>query len=353
MSGEIYARLAGIFSLIALGALLYRLPIWDQHRGARVQTPADDQNLTGQRQEAAAGATHAIAQMATLVLIPVLLFRTMVRLDLAAMPWQAIQGYFVPVTLGMLATVVLFKRRPVAAQARQEAAAAAPAARTTTAIYGNAVQLGIPLAAGLFGEAGLAIHLALVSLHSLIVLTCLTVIAESALVRAGRDRTDARQVSIWQAAGRTIGRSIWHPVVLPIVLGLLWNLLGMPYGKILDQILALLGAAALPMCLLLIGMTLAQYGWRAHARPALPQVVIKILVLPAVVFLTAKLGFGLHGVPLQVVVLMAALPVGTNALIFAQRYRLLQSEATTAIVISTAAFVMTAPMWLWALQRWA
>ena len=44
--------------------------------------------------------------------------------------------------------------------------------------------------------------------------------------------------------------------------------------------------------------------------------------------------------------MVAALPVGTNALIFAQRYNSLQSEVTTAMVFSTLAFLFTAPMWL-------
>ena len=49
---------------------------------------------------------------------------------------------------------------------------------------------------------------------------------------------------------------------------------------------------------------------------------------------------------LAVLVMMAALPVGTNALLFAQRYAVLEAEATAAIVASTFAFVATAGLWL-------
>jgi malonate transporter and related proteins len=52
-----------------------------------------------------------------------------------------------------------------------------------------------------------------------------------------------------------------------------------------------------------------------------------------------------------VLVMLAALPVGSNALIFAQRYKTLQAEATAAIVFSTLAFVLTAPWWLAVLAR--
>jgi malonate transporter and related proteins len=44
--------------------------------------------------------------------------------------------------------------------------------------------------------------------------------------------------------------------------------------------------------------------------------------------------------------MMAALPVGSNALIFAQRYQTREAEVTAATVLSTLAFVLTAPLWL-------
>ena len=56
--------------------------------------------------------------------------------------------------------------------------------------------------------------------------------------------------------------------------------------------------------------------------------------------------FGLTGMPLNVLVMMAALPVGSNALIFGQRYETLQAEVTAAILLSSVGFVATAAFWL-------
>jgi hypothetical protein len=78
--------------------------------------------------------------------------------------------------------------------------------------------------------------------------------------------------------------------------------------------------------------------------------VLKLLVLPALVLTVAHWGFRLDGLPLAVVVMMAALPIGSNALIFAQRYRALEGETTAATVFSTLAFAATAPMWLMVLH---
>ncbi len=65
-------------------------------------------------------------------------------------------------------------------------------------------------------------------------------------------------------------------------------------------------------------------------------------MLPALVLVVAHWGFGLSGLPLSVLVMMAARPVGSNALIFAQRYQALQAQTTAAIVVSTLAFGLSA-----------
>jgi predicted permease len=115
---------------------------------------------------------------------------------------------------------------------------------------------------------------------------------------------------------------------------------------VLDDALAMLGSAVVPTCLVLIGFSLAQYGLKGRLRGALTLVMLKLALLPAVVLAVAHLGFGLSGVPLGVVVMLAALPVGSNALIFAQRYGVHEAEATAGIVVTTALFVVTASGWL-------
>ena len=72
----------------------------------------------------------------------------------------------------------------------------------------------------------------------------------------------------------------------------------------------------------------------------------RVLLVAALVLVIAHWGFGLAGLPLAVVVMCAALPAGSNVLIFSQRYETLEGEATTVIVVSTLAFVLTAPIWL-------
>ena len=274
-----------------------------------------------------------ISNTAFYLFVPALLFRTMVRQDLSALPWRMLAAYFVPALAYALA-VYLWHRRSA------QGSAAAPATRTVAAVYGNAVQLGIPLAAALFGEAGLALHIALVSVHGLVLLTLLTVLVEADLAR--HDHTATR----WDTLLSTARNTVVHPVVLPILLGLLWNFTGLGLHPVVDQTLQGLGSAVVPVCLVLIGVSLATYGVRGGLRGAVGVSLLKLLVLPALVLAVAFGAFGLRGTPLAVLVMMAALPVGSNALIFAQRYATLQAEATVAIVVSTIAFMASAALWL-------
>ncbi|HLL17603.1 MAG TPA: AEC family transporter, partial [Rubrivivax sp.] len=299
------------------------------------------------------GPARVLGNVAFFIFVPALLFRTTVRLDLPNMPWRTMLAFFVPVLVVMLG-VYIWQRR-VASQASTITGAATPSVRAISTTFGNSVQLGIPLAAALFGEAGLAIHVALVSLHALVLLSVLTAMVELDLARGptqeaqgGAGRTAA---PLWATLRTTARNTIIHPVVLPVLAGLVWNLSGLGLHGVVDESLATLAAAVVPVCLVLIGLTLAAYGLQGSLRSALVISAIKLQVLPGMVLLAARWIFGLEGVPLAVVVIMASLPVGSNALIFAQRYETLQAEATAAIVVSTAAFAATLSLWL-ALLAW-
>lgn len=315
MSLAVFHKLLAIFLTVGLGWVAGRMRWLDS--GADARDPA-----------------RVLGNAAFSVFVPALLFRTTARLDFAALPWRIVAAYFVPAVAYALA-VYLWQRR------RAGLATAGPAARMVTASFGNSVQLGIPVAAALFGEPGLALHIALVSLHALILLTLPTVLVEMDLARA---QTGPRDIAATLRS--TVRNTIVHPVVLPVLAGLAWNFTGLGLHPVVDETLAALGSAVVPVCLVLIGLSLAYYGVQGQWRAVLLLSALKLLVLPALVLVTAHWGFGLSGVPLAVLVLMAALPTGSNALIFAQRYATGQSEASATSVVSTVAFAVTAAGWL-------
>jgi malonate transporter len=291
--------------------------------------------------DAQADPARILSNAAFYIFVPALLFRTTARVDLGALPAGLLLAYFVPTVALLLAVYGVQQLRQ---RRHEQAEPALPAVRAISVSYGNAVQMGIPMSAAMFGEAGLGIHLMLVSVHGLILLSLLTALVELDLAR-NKARQDQRS-SLWQMLRSTLRNTVIHPVVLPVLLGLTWNLLGLGLPGLVDEVLKLLGSAVVPLCLVLIGLSLAYYGLQGSVRGALGVTVLKLLGLPVLVLAVAHWGFGLSGLPLSVLVMMAALPVGSNALIFAQRYKTMQAEATAAIVFSTLAFVLSAPLWL-------
>lgn len=283
---------------------------------------------------------RVLANAAFYLFVPALLFRTTARVDFASLPWLTLSAFFVPV-LALIVAVYAVQRGRGAGRERP----AVPSVQAITVGFGNTLQIGVPLAAGVFGESGLAIHITIVSLHALIILTVLTVLVELDLARAHPGAGLRRTLAL------TVRNTVIHPVVLPVVAGLGWNALGLPLPAVIDEVLQMLGTAVVPLCLTLIGMTLAYLGWPSRWRGAVGLALLKLFVQPALVLLVAHWGFGLSGQPLAVIVMLGALPVGSNALIFAQRYQCREVETTAATVISTLAFVVTAPLWL-ALLGW-
>ena len=324
MTLAVLYKLLALLATIALGWLAVR-------RGWLAPPPAG----AGEASTASPRADPAqVLGNATLYLfVPALLFRTMVRQDLQALPLHTLAAYFVPVLVYMLVVYAWHRLRA-------QAADAAPATRAITATYGNAVQLGIPMASALFGEPGLALHIALVSLHGLVLLTVLTVLVEADLAR-GRSRAGR-----WATLRTTVRNTVVHPVVLPVLAGLAWNFTGLGLHPVLDELLRTLALAVVPLSLVLIGASLATHGVQGQLAPAWGAAALKLLVMPAVVLLGARYGFGLQGMPLAVLVMMAALPAGTNALIFAQRYQTLQAQTSVVVVLSTFVFMATAGLWL-------
>ena len=337
MTTAVLAKLLAMFFTVALGWIAGR-----QGWLGRLETRAEAAEPKQTAPSSDADPARVLGNVAFFIFVPALLFRTTARLDLAHLPWRTLAAFFVPV-LVVIALVYLWQRRRAA-----RLSAAGPAVRAITSSFGNSVQVGIPFAAALFGEAGLAIHIALVSLHALVLLSVLTVLVELDLARdPGRH---AQAPALLRTLGTTARNTIVHPVVLPVLAGLAWNLTGLELHPVIDESLATLAMAVVPVCLVLIGVTLAAYGVRGQWRGALGSCLVKLLLLPAMVLAVAHFGFGLSGLPLDVVVVMAALPAGSNSLIFSQRYQTLQAETTAAIVLSTVLFAFTASFWIGVLK---
>ena len=266
----------------------------------------------------------ALSDLCFLLFLPCLLFRSMATARFEGSDLTLLAVYF-GATLVWFFCVALFSRY----NGKQSTAGAIVIG--LGAIFSNSVQLGIPIQKLAFGDAGLKLHLSIIALHSLVLLTTATVWLE-----VSRARASANDNSLARNIFHVVKTSVLHPVILPILIGLLWGFAELPLPAWADQPLGFLASAAGPIMLVLMGAQLSTTRLSEHLRGAFALTVAKNFIHPLLIFAVAW-GFGLSPLATNVAVTCAALPIGANVFLFAQRYSVNENVTTAAIALSSLA----------------
>ena len=174
----------------------------------------------------------------------------------------------------------------------------------------------------------------------LILLTMATIVLE--MVAAREDRLSGRggERHMILTVLAAIKGGIIHPVPLPIIVGLLFAQTGWVLPAVVDRPLQMLGNAMGPVALVLVGAMLAQVHIGTHLKSALGLGLLKNLALPALMALLGW-GVGMSGLHLTVMIVTAALPMGANVFLFAQRYEVAQELVTASMAVSTVLGLLT------------
>ena len=266
--------------------------------------------------------------------IPALLFRTMATTDLPAeIEWGYLVSYFgggyISWIAGTALSYLLFRR-----------SGAEPAIAGMTAGFSNTVLLGVPLILTTFGEAGTLPIFLLIACHSWQLLSVVTIQAEIGIGA----RNEMRRLPANVGMGL-----VRNPIIWALLLGIIANLVGMPMPTFANALLETLGRAALPCALFAMGASLAAY----RIVGALPQAsvgtVLKLALHPAATYALATYVFEVTPLWRDVAVIVAALPVGVNVYMMAQRYESGVAPAATALILSTAGSVGSIAVVLWLL----
>lgn len=302
-SHPVIASLTPVFLLIALGYLAGRLN-WIRE-----------------------SAVKDLSNLVFLLLIPALLFRTMSGVHVEALDLRPLAAYFPAAVLLLMVSIALrgFNRASVV--------------MALGGVFSNMVMIGITLVELAYGKEALVTLLTLVSVHALILLTLGSVVLELVVAREAREGGGLAP-HLLETAWSAFKGALIHPIPLPILSGLLYAQTGWPMPAVVDKPLQLLGSAFGPIALVLVGVTLARTPLAGHLRSALWITVSKNLVLPLLVGVSAW-AWGITGLPLTVMVVAAALPMGANVFLFAQRYEVAQGLTTAAMGLSTGVALLT------------
>lgn len=187
----------------------------------------------------------------------------------------------------------------------------------TTAVM-NVGNYGLPLAYFAFGDAGLKVSVLTFVMFNIPLGTLAIVIAQG------------NKAPLRQALANTLRIPIFHGVLLALLLKLLH--LQLPANLL--RPFELLGQAAIPLMLVLLGMQLART--RALAQPGFLTLsaTLRLGAGPALAWLlTALLGF--HGLPRDVVILQTSTPSAVLPLLYAVRFGTRPDLVASAIFVST------------------
>ncbi len=209
------------------------------------------------------------------------------------------------------------------------------------AAIGNVGFLGLPMLAMLLSEAAIG-PVMLILAVDLVVFSSLIVI----LINGGRDGKLAVKTL------RLIGVGLLkNPMIVSISAGLIWSALQIPVPGPMNDFLTILGGAATPGALFAIGASLAGKsaervqiaGWLSFC---------KLIVHPACVAVALLWLVPVDTFSATVAIAAAALPVAGNVYMLAAHYGVAPHRASAAILLSTAASILTVPLiigWLTAL----
>ncbi|MFY1632012.1 AEC family transporter [Solwaraspora sp. WMMB335] len=267
--------------------------------------------------------TAVLARLTFFVATPALLFTTLSTAAPAEVFTTGFAAY-------LLSTVVVATGYLVLARCWWRLPAGEVAIGTLSASYVNAANLGIPVAAYVLGD---------VSVIAPVLLFQVLVAAPTAFAVLDLTAGDRRP-----SAGRLLSLPARNPIMIASAAGIALAATGWHPPDELLRPFDLLGAAAVPLALLALGMSLPgsrPFAAGTDARQRYTAVAFKVVGQPVAAYLIGRHGLGLAGAALLAAVVTAALPTAQNVFIFATRYRRAQQLARDAVVLSTIATAAT------------
>ncbi|MBE7380199.1 MAG: AEC family transporter [Leptolyngbya sp. SIO1E4] len=198
-----------------------------------------------------------------------------------------------------------------------------------TTLFANTGNLGLPFITFSLGESGLERAIVYLVASSILLATVGPILLRGEGLQVGLRIT------------------LRLPVFWAMVAGLSLQFLAIRLPLRLDDGLALLGGAAIPVALVTLGMQLAQTSFHL-SQTVLVAAGLRLLLAPMVAF-TIGTGLGLQGQDLQVLVLQGAMPTAVNTFIWVTEFGGDADLVARAIVLSTLLSAVTLPTLLWGL----
>lgn len=195
---------------------------------------------------------------------------------------------------------------------------------------GNVGFLGLPMLALLLGAASVG-PIIMVLAVDLIVFGSLIVIVITV------SRGGGKGARVVLAALRGLAS---NPMIVAIASGLAWSSTGLGLAQPVAEFVEILGAAATPCALFVIGASLASKS-AERVSVAVWLSAVKLVVHPAAAAVAALVLWPVDRYAAGVMIASAAMPTAGNVFIIAQAYGVAPMRVSSTILVSTVASVVT------------
>ncbi|MGB5092306.1 MAG: AEC family transporter [Parvibaculum sp.] len=200
---------------------------------------------------------------------------------------------------------------------------------------GNVVMLGIPIILTGFGDKASVPLFLILAFHGLILITSATFMLE--LTRHRGDHMPRG----WAIFKLGLNSSLRNPIIMGLAAGLLYSQTGLGIPAIMDTALEMISRSAIPCALFVLGGTLTRYHLRASIGAASMTVIMKLVMMPILVFTMTYFVFGLPDLWVSVATVLAGMPTGVYSSILANRYQVAPGIASSVVVLSTGLSLVT------------
>jgi malonate transporter len=244
---------------------------------------------------------HGLERLTYYVLLPMLLFQTLVKADLTKVPVVGVGGALLISALAM--SLLCLALRPLLARMAIDGPA-------FSSIFQGATRwqtyVALAIAENLYGDTGLALaSVAMVAIIPLVNVFGVAVLAHY----ASPEKQSARAIAM------TVVR---NPLIWACAIGLAVNMVHLPLPKIWHEVADALGRSSLAIGLLVTGAGLHLEGLFRPSVGAAIGVVLKLVLMPAMAVALALL-FGLTGTNLVIVTACAAVPASSSGYVLARQ----------------------------------
>lgn len=271
------------------------------------------------------------------VALPALFFRLLSRTPMAEF------ANFSFIAASVFATLLVFTLAFVLAGYANGGKVGEATIQGFAAAYGNIGYMGPPLAIAAFGpEAGVPVALVFCFENAMHF-----TLAPLLMAFQGREDSDAPEL-----AAEILRKIFTHPFILATIAGIAAAAIGFEPPLAIGRLLDALSAGAAPCALFVMGVTAALRPLKRIPPELVYLLPMKLLFHPLLMLIAMSIAA--PGAPIlwvEAAVLLAALPSATNVFVIAQQYGVWQERASSAVVLSTAAAIVTVTAYIYAAKQ--